>query len=147
MFKVPTFKKSKGQTLVEIILAVAVAITVIVALVTLSVSAMRYAQSSMMRSVGEKLATGGIEAVRITRNNSVTGYDDILSGTYQVSDGVLSPCSTGFCEINYGNYKFTRKISVSGEVANSYKNIYVEVRWQEGAGERKVYLSSRIYKY
>ncbi|MBU1104608.1 hypothetical protein KJ664_01760 [Patescibacteria group bacterium] len=146
MLEISIFKKYKGQTLVEIILAVAVAITVIVALVTLAVSAMRFAQSSMMRSVGEKLAAGGIEAVRIKRNSSVDAYDNLGAGHYFIDGGDLVSTSSEFSSISYDKYTFSRKIDI-GTDTGSYKNIFVEVRWQEGAGDRKVYLSSRIYKY
>jgi Tfp pilus assembly protein PilV len=151
----------EGQLLVEVILAVAVAIVVLAALVSLATLAIKFSRSSLERSMAEKLALGGVEAIRITRDRSVGGYNSFVDdGYYAVTSSGLvrcagSRCASSECGANFDkivtetNTFFCRKIQVSSDKidgSSHYRDVYVEVRWKEGVGDRVTYLPTRIFR-
>jgi|GEM_PF-6369072 len=163
-------KKIKGQSLIEVLLAVAVSIIVIPALISLAVLAMRISQSALIRSQAQKLAQGGIESVRIQRDSDPSFYGVSVSADryLMISNGVLSSCEVPTCNSasaycspsDFGNYfdtivsddgktKLCRKIKLGLEETTSglkFRKVLVEVKWKEGSGDRVSLISGRIYE-
>ena len=152
----------KGQTLIEVLLSVGISVIVISALVLLAINGMRNTRSALARSVGEKLAVAGIEAVKITRD--INGYGSFAAGgsNYMVSGGLLETCSgCNTCgvdpnpvfhelSISMGNIgsqvTFCRQIYVSSD-SGGKRDVKVRVVWVEGLNTRDVNLSAEIYDY
>jgi len=66
----------KGQTLVEITLAMGVASIVIVGLSILAISSLKNAQDAVRRSESQKFANAGVEAVLFFKNSQ--GFNDAI---------------------------------------------------------------------
>jgi len=140
-------KNNRGQTLIEVILAVAVAIIVIYALVSLATVSTLYAQSALRRSEAVKLANAGMEAFRLERD--IGGFDSFclrsngLDNTYIISS---SPATCAFLDISDSAYEAItlrtnvvyRRSMVVEDAGDTKKNIRVTVKWTEGTSERKV---------
>ena len=144
------YTNDKGQTLIEVVLAVAIAVIVIYALVSLATISMLYAQSSLRRSEAVKLANAGMEAFRLERD--MGGFDSGclvpsgLGNTYIISD---SPTTCAFLEMTSNPYEsitprtnviYKRSMTVE-DVGADKKNVRVTVKWTEGTSERKVSMS------
>ncbi|MBU1017117.1 MAG: prepilin-type N-terminal cleavage/methylation domain-containing protein [Patescibacteria group bacterium] len=138
---------NKGQTLIEVVLAVAIAVIVIYALVSLATISTLYAQSALRRAEAVKLANAGMESFRMERD--IGGFDsDCLSpnglnNTYIISS---SPTTCAFLETSSNSYEsitprtnviYRRSMIVANDGANK-KNVMVTVKWSEGKSERKV---------
>lgn len=139
MFKVIN---RKGQTLIEVVLAVSVAVIVVYALVALATIAMTYAQSAIKRTEATKLANAGMEAFRLERD--ARGFNGVCMnlGTYRIKPpDIAAPCVYIQTEphkeiITLGNITYFRQMEISG--GGSIKNIKVIVSWNEGSTERHV---------
>ncbi|PJE51515.1 hypothetical protein COV27_01910 [candidate division WWE3 bacterium CG10_big_fil_rev_8_21_14_0_10_39_14] len=144
------YTNDKGQTLIEVVLAVAIAVIVIYALVSLATISMLYAQSALRRSEAVKLANAGMEAFRLERD--MGGFDsgclvpNGLNNTYIISD---SPTTCAFLEMTSNAYEsitprtnviYKRSMTVE-DVGADKKNVRVTVKWTEGTSERKVSMS------
>ena len=144
------YTNDKGQTLIEVVLAVAIAVIVIYALVSLATISMLYAQSALRRSEAVKLANAGMEAFRLERD--MGGFDsgclvpNGLNNTYIISD---SPTNCAFLEMTSNPYEsitprtnviYKRSMTVE-DVGADKKNVRVTVKWTEGTSERKVSMS------
>ena len=142
---------NKGQTLIEVVLAVAIAVIVIYALVSLATISTLYAQSALRRAEAVKLANAGMEAFRMERD--IKGFDSDcldsnagLGNTYIISS---SPTTCVFLELKSlsplqyeeisprTNVIYRRSMIVENNGANK-KNVMVTVKWSEGKSERKV---------
>src|SRR3989344_2806828 len=73
---------NKGETLIEVVLAVGLAVMVLFALAVLGSSAIKTGTSSTRRSEAEKLASSGVEAIRYLRD--ANGFDNLADGCYQI---------------------------------------------------------------
>jgi len=138
--------KDKGQTLLEVILAVAVAIIVIYALVSLATIATLYAQSALRRSEAVELANAGMEAFRLERDlggfSSQCLRANDLNNTYIISSSptcaFLASSTLPYEEIRPRlNVVYRRSMIVENSGLNK-KYIRVTVKWTEGTSERKV---------
>lgn len=141
--------KDKGQTLLEVILAVAVAIIVIYALVSLATIATLYAQSALRRSEAVELANAGMEAFRLERDLKGFSSDCLLANNGLNNTYIIIGSPTGTCvflalsanlyeEIRPRlNVVYRRSMIVENSGLNK-KYIRVTVYWTEGTSERKV---------
>ena len=77
-------KLQKGQTLVEITLAMGVASIVIVGLSILAISSLKNAQDAVRRSESQKFANAGVEAVLFFKNSQ--GFNDAIFPAVGVTD-------------------------------------------------------------
>jgi len=144
---------SRGQTLIEVVLAVAVAVIVVFSLVALATLSMNYAQSALRRSEAVKLADAGMEAFRLERDTAGFGSqcleENAAFTTYAVNQ---TPAGSGDCnfvnllskdheEITLrSNVTYSRKMVVKNDGADK-KDILVTVKWVEGSSERRVTMS------
>lgn len=78
----------RGQTLVEMVFALGVAVLVIVALVAATTVAVRNAQFAKSQSLAAKYAVEGMEYLRFLRDSQTTNFFTTLcSGTENISGG------------------------------------------------------------
>ena len=148
------YKNLKGETLIEVVLAVGLAVMVLFALVVLGSTAVKTGTSSSRRAEAEKLASSGIEAIRYMRDAS--GFDILADGCYQinVSDVQAVPnnanCLTnGWVTISLGTNSFDRKIEIASYAGSAtMKKITSTARWVEtggaGSGETKSVVISTV---
>lgn len=141
----------KGQTLIELIVVMAVAVVIIGALVFVTISSLRNAQFSKNQSQATKLAQEGLERLRSARdrNSSITGIpgdtvnswngDDNGVGSiwnYRIYDGCASGINTNFnCYFKFSSPNDGRlvyigtsdKIPVSGyeQVYTNFKRVVI----------------------
>lgn len=163
---------SKGQTLVELIVVVTVAIIVITALVFATITSLRNAQASKNQLQASKFAQEGIEKVRSLRErDGKVVYTDGGGSTIKFSDlwnKQLNGCGT-YCYFNlyradvdgdgalddYLNTEtqssfedlgggFQRQVQMTDTAASftEEKTVNVIVRWTDFAGEHQSKLTT-----
>ena len=73
--------RQAGQTLIELVIAVAVIVIVVGALVFATISSIRNAQSAKNQTLATKYAQEGLERVRVgrDRNKSISNLDSVTS--------------------------------------------------------------------
>lgn len=137
----------KGQTLIEIAVALGISTIVIVALVILAASGLRNAQDTIRRTESNKMANAGIEAVIYYKNafgfNSATNFPQEIGEAGKYCYNMLdSGSSTSLdkipdCSLNDGyvtvyspttNLSYDRKITVVKDGPNTY-TVYSTVNW------------------
>lgn len=146
--------KRKGETLIEVVLAVGLAVMVLFALVVLGSTAVKTGTSSSRRAEAEKLASSGVEAIRYKRDAS--GFDSLANGCYQISgsdvakinDTCVDPGSWITISLGTGN-SFDRKIEIASYAGSTtMKKITSTARWVEtggsGTGETKSVVISTV---
>lgn len=130
---------NKGQTLVEVIMAMGVAIIVIVALVILATSALRNAQESLRKSESGKLANAGVEAAIYYKN--VWGFSNLPSGNYQLSGSdsdsgtILQPSAEWIDVTTPSGLTYRRNISITN--ASGTMTIVSTVVWDDTQGQKQ----------
>lgn len=117
------YHKKIGQSIVETLLAVSVAVIIIGALVNLAVIAVKESRSARDRIKAEKMAVEGIEAVRSIRDASYSTIGATTSGHYALSwDGSSwSVFANANCElsgifkrcVDFETYGSGKKVTVS----------------------------------
>jgi len=148
-----TAKKLKGQTLIEIVLSLGLATSVIVAIVILGTATLKTTTSSSRRAEATKLSSSGVEAIRYLRDSS--GFDSVSITCYTISENNVikltdSECDTSLAwdRITLGtNNIFDRKIEVSQYAGTNMKKVTSTVRWQEAGGYRQVVISTVFSKW
>jgi len=101
----------KGQTLLEVLIALSVAVIIISAVASVSISSLNNAQYARDHDQAAKYAQEGIEMVRKIRNNDYAGFKT-YSGLYCLgSDGNLGNSASSCNDINIDN-KFIRSVRV-----------------------------------
>ena len=143
-------KESRGQTLIEVVLAVAIAVIVVYALVALATLSMTYAQPALRRSEATKLANAGMEAFRLERDIQGFNTSDCLTANSLTTYIIKSPPEiVGNCyflgtsanpyeEIAIRNVTYRRTMRVEDPGPTNIKNVKVTVNWTEGSSERSV---------
>ena len=141
-------KNNRGQTLIEVVLAVAIAVIVIYALVALATLSMTYAQSALRRSEATKLANAGMEAFRLERDIQGFSSDCLSPSTASDTYIIKSPPGGALCyflerlfadyeDIFVRNVTYRRIMKVE-DAGTNIKNVKVTVNWTEGSSERSV---------
>jgi hypothetical protein len=98
-------KKLSGQSLIEVIVVVALASTVLVGLVVLGNVALRNVSITGQRSDAIKMATASIEAVRYVRDTDAVGcgFDSLFNNTtkesvcYKIENDAAACGASGAC--------------------------------------------------
>lgn len=109
----------KGQTLVEVVVALGVAVLVIIALVAATTTSVRNAQFAKNQSLATKYAQEGMEKVRALRDQNPTTFWS-KTGTETETLGI-----------------FTRKITYNEIIDNQKMEVTVTVSWTEGSVTHK----------
>lgn len=130
-------KQMKGQTLIEVVVAVGAAVVIITALTTLIINSVNNGQISRNQNLATQYASEGIEDMRQIRDVNYATFA-AYNGVYCLGPSnppVLSPaCSTA----NLGNpLTFLRTVTITpnrcGEdVATNMSNVVVTVAWNDG---------------
>lgn len=132
-------KQMKGATLIEVLIALAIASIVIVAITIVSITSLRNAQFVQKSDQATKYAQEGMEIMRSIRNGDYQGFQS-YSGTYCLDDGqttlgiAQSSCTTE----NIGSFIRSVKILPSGCGAN-VSQVTVTVSWRDGQCDSESY--------
>jgi Tfp pilus assembly protein PilW len=146
----------KGQTIVEIIIAVALAAMVVTALVSLNGVVLKTNVSTLKRAQANKVATLAMEAVRYHRDS--LGYTNAfdqpgiicfqIATESNASASLTKRPSCGYENVDYEGGIFRRKIEVSDEsVATQSRKVTVSVEWDESTGTRRVIFNTYLSKW
>lgn len=128
----------KGQTLVEMIVALAVAILIITSLVAGTVTAVRNAGFAKNQSLATKYAVEGMEEARIYRDQN--GWDKFWTDKVSSTEG---PAVVGSIFLKTIEYK-----DVSEPVgAENRAQVTVIVSWTEGGRTHKSELTTYLTKW
>lgn len=134
-----------GLSLIEVVIALAVVVTLAVSLIATSLVTQKSSVTARNNSQATKLVQQNIEQVRILRDRRGFSYlATITDGscyTLNTSNAdplnwSLDPCSTGET-ITFNNVPFTRKIALATSAANK-KSITITVTWTDSGGTQTV---------
>lgn len=147
-------KSKRGETLIEVVLAIGLAVMVLFALVVLGSVSVKTSTSSSRRAQAEKLSSSGIEAMRYLRDGS--GFDALVDGCYKIDAGSptgvsgLADCNS-WDAITLGSNAFERKIKISTYASQAtMKEIVATSRWLEtggAGGYKEVVISTVLSKW
>lgn len=136
----------KGQSLVEVVVALGVVVALAVALITTSLVTQRASRSAQNNTQATKLVQQNIEQIRVFRDRK--GFSSLTNGsclTLNTLDAdparwILSACSGPTADgevVTLGNVDFTRKLAISTPAVNK-KQIVVMVLWTDSGGLQSV---------
>lgn len=125
-------KNENGQSLIEVLVALAVMVIVILALVRVTTVSIRNATFAKNRALATKYAQEWIEETRKSRdNNSVSFFNDTnLCSRLAQSIGI-----------------FTRQITCSLSTDKKTMTVKVVVSWVDAQGTHKSELTTRLTKW
>lgn len=145
------FKNKPGQTLVELMVAIALIAMVVTALLVLVSAATKVGLSSLKRSQATKIATLALESVRYYRDKDQ--YYAIPNPTqevcFRIPDQNVAPglqvlsavtcsdnmASSSWQAVTYDTVNYIRRIKMMPEdPATHSRDVIVEVRWYESTG-------------
>ncbi len=124
-------KKNDGQSLIEMIVAIAVVLIVVVALVAITTVSIRNANFSRNQALATKYAQEGIEKVRAYRDQTDWAT---FTGNCQAPPGLTAPPSP-----------FTRTITCPGN--GDTREVKVVVSWTDAQGPHKSELTTYLTKW
>jgi len=126
-----------GQSLIEAIIALGVAVIVITALINLSLVSLHSSQSGRNQLKAQNLANQGLERVRALRDESWANLPD--TGTYRLTPTGLEAIEEG--ELGETVDIFTRKIYIRA-VDGQKIQVTSLVIWVEGGQEQEAEVTS-----
>jgi len=124
-------KKAKGQSLIEVVVAIGIVVIVIVALVAVTTVSVRNASFSRNQALATKYAQEAIEKIRDYRAR--VAWDIFTNNCQNPPDLPSIPSS------------FSRTISCSG--SGDSREIKVTVSWTDFKGTHKSELTTRLTKW
>lgn len=124
--------KKKGQTLVEVVVAVSVVILLVTGLIVGTTSSIRGSEFSTYKSLSLKYAQEGIELTRTMRDTSWAQLA-AKSGLWCLDSSQVWSQAQGTCPVNINNF-YTRSVNFSYDVINSRMTVDVIVRWTDSSG-------------
>jgi len=132
----PKLKDSSGQSLIEVLIGVAVAMVVVSALVGLGITSLRQSTLNKNKQLALSLANSIAEQLRLYRDsNSVADFPDSISGDCLSIDGSIVSCDDF---INYpGSTIFDYMVSsesLPAEVDASSRLLKIQVRFATSSG-------------
>lgn len=145
-----SFKKSyeSGQSLVEAMIALGVAVIVIVALVNLSLVALRSSTIAQNQLMAKNLANQGLEAVRALRDSDWGKLPSDTGSTIYYLNSDKTGFTTTVEQIDKDTTTtkfFTRKIFVKDDaVDQEKKQVTCEVTWSDSSGQKQVSISTYL---
>ena len=131
-----------GQTLIEVVVALGVAITIISAVVAVVLSALRGAEISRTQNQASHLAQEGMEVVRQLRNTDYNGFQT-KSGIYCLdknSSTLRSSCSLTTPNVD----TYVRSISIlqTSTCTSGTASVSATVSWTDGTCLNSTYCHS-----
>lgn len=102
----------KGQTIIEVLVALGVVVIVVTAITITVITALSNTQYSKNENLASQYAQQGLEFVRGIRDNSYTSFAS-LSGTYCLAkDAISLPAPTSGCSVPNIDSTFVRSIII-----------------------------------
>jgi|SRR3989344_1091243 len=152
-FKFQISNFPRGQSLLEAVVAIAIAAILAVSIISTTLITQKSAKSAGNKTGATKLAQEAIEQIRIFRDRQ--GFDKLVNGDcYNLGSSTYPnpgdwKLFTNYCQdaiqgepIKLENTFFYRKISIENDPADlsgdSRKLITVTVGWEESGGEQKI---------
>ncbi len=146
---------SPGQTLMEVVIAMALIVVASIALVSTSIFTQKTSRSANAQTQATKLAEESIEQIRVVRDRR--GYGFLSTGACKVVNSTSADPNNWFvtdCVLPgeqislVNNITFNRRIDISEITAGVKKKATVYVTWQESGGtnivESTTFLSSCV---
>jgi len=132
-------KYDKGQSLFEVVLAIAVVTLITVGIIILATDTIRNSTYSKNKTLASKYAQEGIEWVRDQRaTDPTTFYTNVNVPTFCISDLTSTWDNPGPCSDLYiGTTNFYREITFSVSSLNGKTSVYtvVTVYWDDSQGK------------
>ncbi len=152
-----TERFKKGQTLIETVAAMAVAVIIIAALVGMAVTSLRSSNLSRSKAIATQLLSEEIERVRIYRDNSANAYFSGLKSdlglTSQVCPTVVGPyyingsqmINSGSETVTSNNLQFVRSLTacLTDSVAKVIE-VTATVSWTDSAGTHPLRITTYL---
>jgi len=140
--------KEVGQSLVEAMIALGVAVIVIVALINLSLVSLRSSTIARNQLTAKNLANQGLEMVRALRDQDWANLpsNDGSTTYYLNSDktALITTQEEKIAKEATANF-FTRKIFVKDDVADpDKKQVTCELDWSDSSGAKQVSVSTYL---
>lgn len=143
----------RGQTLVEVIIALGIVVVLAVGLISASLITQRASRTAKNNAQATKLVQQNIEQMRIYRDRR--GYEAIANspagnGCYRLENtanpdinlwnlvSFACPQLTLYESVPLDNVNFSRRVLIANGSSSTSKLITVEVAWNESDGVHKV---------
>ncbi|GEM_PF-6197806 len=152
-------KNSNGQSLIEVIIGVGVAIMLAISLIMTSLVTQRTARAARNNTQATKLGQEYMEEVRVFRDrrgfdllpNTNTCQRLIITGPDPATSWNFADCEIGSpdgdCTTVLNNVVFCRSIEVSDTIPLVKKLITVRVKWDEPSGAKEVKTETFLTKW
>jgi Tfp pilus assembly protein PilV len=109
---------TSGQTLIEVLIALGAAVTIVVAISTVVITALNNAQFSRSQVLAVQHATEGIEFMRKLRDSDWNTFSSYATGTYCFNQNATSlVLRSGTCGQNVDGF-FVREIEIEKSASN-----------------------------
>ncbi len=149
-----------GQSLIEVVVALAVVIMLAISLVATTLLVQKASKNASNNTQATKLVQQNIEQVRILRDRTTGGFDGLpAAGCYTLNSAgadpaswtlaSISPCvlvpPTGAEALSLNNTMFSRWLSFASP-SGTKKTVTVTVSWSDSSGVQQVSNSTVISK-
>lgn len=133
--------RSKGQSLVEVVVAFGVVIVIVTGLLSTTLVSIKATRIGKMRTQAVKYAQDGIELTRGLRDNFdwptfqayAGGLTDGSTLTWCVDNTSTWPATSGACSFPNIDNIFTRNVTFTWDSVTEYMDVTSSVRWTEGS--------------
>lgn len=146
MSKLIRFKSQSGQSLIEVLTALAVVLLVIIALIRATTTSMKGSDFAKTQSMATSYGQEAIEWIRAERDKS---WDNLADGTYCLkSSPIESWPGQGVCgDDDYlEGTKFKREAILATIITPEVTKVQVDVivGWQDSSGEHQSQLTTYL---
>lgn len=122
----------RGETLIEVLIALALITVVATALAAVVVTSMGNARFSKDQNLATQSAQEGMEIVRRIRDNNYVDFRNIASATYCLNEGVTALPLPADCTSANVSGNFLRKVIITQDgCATNVAKVIVTVSWQD----------------
>lgn len=143
------FQFDDGQSLIEVVVSIAIAAILGIALVTTTLITQRTSESAKNNTEATKLAQEGIEQIRVFRDRN--GYSELEAivnpNCFYIVTNVINGetlwgdesvrCPDGD-DIRLDNTVFFRKMSMRDGIQSNTKIVTVDINWEDSKGKQNV---------
>ncbi len=129
--------RSKGKSLVEVVVAFGVVIVIVTGLLSATIMSVNATRIGKMRTKAIKYAQDGLELSRSLRDNNVwpvfqADYSGGTTLTWCVDNISTWPAISGACSVPNIDSIFTRNVTFTWDSVNEQMDVKSSVTWQEG---------------